>query len=225
MTYGPTSTAKPLQGVLFDMDGTLVDTEPYWIAAEYKLVAEFGGTWTEKDAHAIVGNALLDSAEYLRDVGGVTLEPALIVERLLDEVIAAAAHEMPWRPGAVELLAQCRAAGVPCALVTMSYERLAATLVAQLPAETFAAVVTGDQVRVGKPDSEAYRTACERLGVDPARCVAIEDSPTGLASAEGAGCVVVGVANRVLLDPAPGRTLVETLAGMSLADLTALVPR
>ncbi len=150
------------------MDGTLVDTEPYWIAAEYALVESFGGTWTDEHAHALVGNALIDSAIYIREHGGVDLDPPVIVERLLDEVVLAAQAEIPWRPGARELLAELAERGVPCALVTMSYARLAETMTDQLPPGTFAAVVTGDQVNDGKPHPEAYLTAAARLGAEPA---------------------------------------------------------
>lgn len=216
--------APRLQAVLFDLDGTLVDTEPYWIEAEYELVARFGGSWSNADAHALVGNDLLVSGTYLRDVGGVPLEPGVIVDRLLDSVGAATERDVPWRPGARELVKECRAAGVPTALVTMSYARLAGIVVDRLPAGSFDAVVTGDQVRLGKPHPEAYLEACRRLDVRPGRAVAIEDSPTGVASAEAAGCVVVGVPHRVPIPPRPGRTLLGSLAGVRLADLVALVP-
>src|SRR5581483_8603115 len=204
-------TSRALQAVLFDMDGTLVDTEPYWIAAEYALVESYGGTWTDEHAHAIVGSALLRAGEYIREHGGVPLPAAEIVERLLDDVVAAARRAMPWRPGAVLLLAELRAAGVPCAMVTMSYDRFAAAVVDALPPKTFDVIVTGDQVTDGKPPPEAYLTAAARLGVDPARCVAIEDSPTGTASAEAAGCVVVAIPHSVPIEPAASRTLVTSL--------------
>ena len=205
------------------MDGTIVDTEPYWIDAEYRLVRAHGGSWSDEHAHALVGNALLVSAEYIRRHGGVDLPPEQIVELLLDDVVRAARVAMPWQPGARELLAAARRAGVPCALVTMSYRRLADAVLDALPPGTFATVVTGDQVLDGKPHPEAYLTAAARLGVAASDCVAIEDSPTGIASAEAAGCVVVGVPHHVPLAPAPTRTLVPSLATLTLADLDRLV--
>jgi HAD superfamily hydrolase (TIGR01509 family) len=212
-----------LGAVLFDMDGTLVDTEPYWMAAEWALVEEFGGIWSDEHAHALVGNALITSAEYMREHAGVDLEPELIVERMLDHVVAEAERAIPWRPGARELLAELRAAGIPLALVTMSYVRLAQTMIDQLPSETFQAVVTGDMVIDGKPHPEAYLVAAERLGVDPGACIAIEDSPTGVASAEAAGCVVIAIPHRVSIPQAQGRRFARELTDLSVDDLRAMI--
>ena len=217
--------AAHLQAVLFDMDGTIVDTEPYWIAAEYALVEAHGGTWTDEHAHALVGNALLASAEYIREHGGVQLAPERIVELLLDDVVRAAAEAMPWQVGARELIEEANAAGIPCGLVTMSYRRLADAVIAALAPGTFSVVVTGDQVLDGKPHPEAYLTAAAELGIEPGRCVAIEDSPTGVASAEAAGCVVVAVPHHVPIEPAPTRTIVTSLTELSVAELDALVAR
>jgi len=108
-------------------------------------------------------------------------------------------------------------------MVTMSYERLARTLTDQLAAGTFTTVVTGEELRDGKPHPEAYLTAASRLGVDPACCVAIEDSPTGIASAEAAGCIVVAVPHTVPIEPGPLRTVVAALTELSLDRLEALV--
>ena len=210
--------------VLWDMDGTLVDTEPYWIACEHALVAEFGGRWTEDDAHSIVGFDLLDSAHELRTRGGVDMAPAAIVDRLLDGVITRIAETLPWRPGVQRLLAECVDAGVPCALVTMSWRRLVDTVVAAAPAGSFAASITGDEVVNGKPDPEPYLAAATALGVDPRDCVAIEDSPTGVAAALAAGCATLGVPHVVPVAPAPGLTLVESLDGIRLDDLRRLRP-
>jgi len=208
--------------VLWDMDGTLVDTEPFWFDAEFELVAEFDGTWTEADAHSLVGFDLFASAHELRTRGGVCLEPVEVVERLLDRVISRVAEQLPWRPGAPELLAECVAAGVPCVLVTMSWRRLADALIASAPAGSFVASITGDEVRKGKPDPEPYLAAAAVLGVDPVDCVAIEDSPTGVASALAAGCATLGVPHVVPVAAAPGLTLVDSLVGVGLADLRRL---
>ena len=115
------------------MDGTLVDTEPYWIAAEFLLAEKYGGTWSQEHALNLVGNDLLDSGRYIREHMGIALEPAEIVEHLLDSVIAQVEQEVPWRPGARELLADLVAEGVPCALVTMSYRRLVDPVLASSP--------------------------------------------------------------------------------------------
>jgi len=214
-----------LQAVLFDMDGTIVDTEPYWIAAEYALVEAHGGTWSDEHAHALVGNALPASGAYIREHGNVDLEPELIVELLLDDVVRAALERMPWRPGARELLAALGTADVPAAMVTMSYRRLADTVVEAIAPDEFAVVVTGDEVSDGKPHPEAYLTAAQRLGVDPRRCVAIEDSPTGISSARAAGCVVVAVPHHVPIAPYPDLTIVASLEQLDVAQLDALVRR
>ena len=217
------NAVSAIQAVLFDMDGTIVDTEPYWIAAEYALVEAHGGTWNDAHAHALVGNALLTSGEYIRRHGGVDLSAEAIVDILLDDVIRAARADMPWRPGARRLLTELGEAGIPSAMVTMSYRRLAETVVEAIAPDEFAVVVTGDEVNDGTPHPEAYLTAAARLGVDPARCVAIEDSPTGVASAEAAGCVVVAVPHHVPIAAAPTRTVVGSLTDLDVARLDAMV--
>jgi HAD superfamily hydrolase (TIGR01509 family) len=212
-----------LQAVLWDLDGTLVDTEPAWIEAEYRLVESFGGSWSIEHAKAIVGHSLLSSAAYLREHGGVELPLQEIADRMVADVLASVEREIAWRPGARRLLADLRSAGVPCGMVTMSYQSLAQAVAAQLPAGTFQTIVTGDEVRRGKPDPEPYLTAAERLEVQPAHCLAIEDSPTGVASADAAGCVVLGVQNQVPLAAVPGRTVLDDLAAVTVADLVSLM--
>ena len=211
--------------VLWDMDGTIVDTEPYWIDAEYDIVEAHGGTWSHDHAKALVGSDLLDSGAYIREHGGVDREPVEIVEMLLDRVVARIQVEVPWRPGARELLADLRAAGVPMALVTMSWRRFADEVVRCLPEGSFDAVVVGDDVQFGKPHPEPYLTAARLLGVSPEHCLAIEDSPTGVRSAIDAGCRVLGVPHVVEIDPGldPALVLHDSLAGLRVTDLRALM--
>lgn len=205
--------------VLWDMDGTLVDTEPYWIAEEYALVEEAGGVWTEADAHDLVGQDLLTSARRILERTPVTGEPLDLVLRLLRGVVRRAEADMPWRPGARELLTGLADAGVRCALVTMSWAELADVLVAALPAGTFEVVVTGDQVSHGKPHPEPYLEAARRLGVVPGRCVAIEDSPTGAASATAAGVPTLVVPHMVPVPALEGARQVHGLTGLQVSDL------
>lgn len=214
-----------MKAVLWDMDGTLVDTEPYWIESEFALVAEFGGTWSMEHALNLVGNDLLVSGEYIRKHGGVDLSSPEIVERLLDGVIARVNERIPWRPGVRELLVALREADVPCALVTMSYERFVAPILAALPSGTFSAVVTGDQVTAGKPHPEPYLKAAEALAVEPAECMAIEDSNTGATSAEAAGCTVLVVPNHVAVLEGPRRVFVDDVVGLRPMDLEAMLLR
>jgi HAD superfamily hydrolase (TIGR01509 family) len=205
--------------VLWDMDGTLVDTEPYWIETEYALAERHGGTWSDEHALNLVGNDLLDSARYIREHMGIALEPDQIVEQLLDGVVARVEQEVPWCPGAVELLAALGAADVPCALVTMSWRRFVAPVLTALPPETFRTIVTGDAVSQGKPHPEPYLTAARLLGVDPVDCLAIEDSNTGARSAEAAGCTVLVVQNHVPVLSGERRVFRDTLVGTHPGNL------
>ena len=204
------------------MDGTLVDTEPYWIETEFALAAEYGGTWSEAHAMNLVGSDLLESGRYIREHMPLPLEPEQIVQRLLDGVVGRVQADVPWRPGALELLTALSEAGVRCALVTMSYERFVAPILAQLPPETFQVIVTGDQVDFGKPHPEPYLTAAAALGVRPEECVAIEDSNTGAKSAEAAGCTVLVVENHVPVLDGPRRVFRDSLVGVSVDELAGL---
>ncbi|ROQ05495.1 HAD superfamily hydrolase (TIGR01509 family) [Rathayibacter sp. PhB93] len=204
--------------VLWDMDGTLVDTEPYWMASEHALVASFGGVWTHEDAMSLVGSGLPASARILQGKG-VDLSIEAIIDRMTDEVVAQLAESIPWRPGALELLAAVREAGVPQALVTMSIGRMAYAVVDRLPFPAFATVVSGDMVEQSKPHPEAYLLAARTLGVEVDACVAIEDSHAGLASAVASGAAAIGVPHQLELDADAPYSLWPTLAGRTVADL------
>jgi HAD superfamily hydrolase (TIGR01509 family) len=219
MTEHATAVRTAPAAILWDMDGTLVDTEPYWIDAEFALAEAYGGTWSREHALNLVGNDLIESGRYIREHMGIDLEPSLIVEELLDRVIAAVETAVPWRPGAVELLADLQQRGVPCALVTMSYRRFVAPILAALPEGTFAEVITGDGVLHGKPHPEPYLKAARALGVDPADCLAIEDSNTGARSAEAAGCTVLVVPNHVPVLPGGRRVFADSLEDVDAEQL------
>jgi HAD superfamily hydrolase (TIGR01509 family) len=208
------------------MDGTIVDTEPYWIAAEHALVQAHGGTWSHEQAMQLVGQSLTYSAGILQKAG-VDLEAREIIDTLTAEVIRGVRRRVPWRPGARELLDELHQAGVRCALVTMSEGPLAREIVASLPQPYFEFVVTGDTVTRGKPHPEAYLTAVELLqGADPGlaidHCVALEDSAPGVAAAVASGVSTVAIPHIVPIPDDPRHTTWDSLAGRTVAELVAI---
>lgn len=220
--------SRPLQAVFWDMDGTLVDTEPYWIASEYELVAAHGGSWSEEQAHSLVGQALTHSAAVLQ-AAGVDLSVREIIDHLIGRVVAKVREEMPWRPGARELLQELHAAGVRCALVTMSEGPLAHEVVDALPEGQIEFIVSGDMVARGKPDPEAYHRAFERMAADHPeplereRCLAVEDSVPGTAAAADSGIVTLAVPHMSPLPDSGRWHVLPSLRGLGVDALERLV--
>ena len=203
------------------MDGTIVDTEPYWMLAETELVESFGGTWTHDDALQLVGSGLWHSARVLQS-HGVKLGEDEIIEALTSRVIEQVRVLVPWRPGAKELLLELHDKGIPSALVTMSIRRLAVLVVELIDFPAFQAIVAGDDVEHSKPHPEPYLKGAAALGVAATDCVAIEDSSTGLASAVASGAVSIGVPLMVPISDGPGHTIWPSLAGRTVADLATV---
>jgi HAD superfamily hydrolase (TIGR01509 family) len=209
------------------MDGTIVDTEPYWIEAEHALVAAHGGHWSHAQAMQLVGQSLVFSAGILQQAG-VQLEIREIIDTLTARVISKVRTSVPWRPGARELLDELHEAGVRCALVTMSEGPLAREVVAALPKPYFEFLVTGDTVANGKPHPEPYLKAVTLLQQeDPDltihHCVALEDSAPGVAAATASGVVTVAIPHIVPLPADPERATWHSLEGRTVADLQQLV--
>jgi HAD superfamily hydrolase (TIGR01509 family) len=215
-----------LAAVLFDMDGTLVDTEKLWDLALRELAIGYGRVLSDAARAAMVGGSAESTMLLLRDDLGL---PDLDLTEA-NALLAARVHELfadgvPFKPGAVELLAAVRAAGIPTALVTNTGRTLVDLALRTIGASNFDAVVTSDDVTRTKPHPEHYLAATRALGVDPARCVAIEDSPTGLASARTAGCVVVAVPSEIPLsaDDVLGATVRASLLEIDVPLLRRLV--
>jgi HAD superfamily hydrolase (TIGR01509 family) len=216
-----------LQAALWDFDGTLADTEPLWVEAEFELIGQLGGHWSVEHAEQLVGSSLLDSGAYiLNHLGRHDLTPAWVVDQLINHVVRRlSTAPIHWRPGAMELLNAFREAGVPCALVSASYRILLDAALSQLPPNTFQVSVAGDEVDQGKPHPEPYERACHALNVDARHCVVFEDSETGARSGNASGAFVVAVPHRVTIPPAPRRTHVRSLAELDLASVNRLVER
>jgi len=211
--------------VLWDMDGTLIDSEHHWLSSEKELAEAHGVLWTEEDGMDLVGMSLYESSKVIKSKLNSDLEPQQIIDHLTALVTDKLAQHLPWRPGAVELLRELKDAGVKTALVTMSLRSMALRVADSIGFDAFDVVVAGDDVRFGKPHPEPYLKAASLLGVEPANCVAFEDSKTGLTSAEIAGTMAIGIPNVVRIPEQAGRILWPTLEGVTLADLQALFTR
>lgn len=179
--------------ILFDHDGTLVDTEPVWAAAKVALAAEFGGTWTEQDTLDCLGLSMKFTLDRLRE-RGVDLPDEQINERLVAKVREALAHQqVEFLPGIERFLTQVRDAQIPAAIVTNATTSIAQRTADAAPEGTFSVVIGNDETTHPKPDPQPYLLAAQRLGVEPSRCVTLEDSPSGVRSATAAGMKVIVV--------------------------------
>jgi HAD superfamily hydrolase (TIGR01509 family) len=215
--------AEPLPAaVLWDMDGTLVDTEPYWQESQVRLVAEHDGSWSREDGDSLIGSGLWHSARVLQE-HGVKLTEQEIIDRMTDDVMVSIRTELPWRPGARELLREVREAGIPTALVTMSIRRMADYIASAIDFEAFDVVVAGDEVEHAKPHPDPYLRAAAALGVEITECIAIEDSPTGLASAMAAGATAIGVEHHAPLSADGGFLHRQSLVGLGLDELRVIL--
>jgi HAD superfamily hydrolase (TIGR01509 family) len=210
--------------VLFDLDGTLVDTEPVWEVGLHELAARYGATLDAAVRERMVGSAAGDTMRLLLDhVGQPWRDPEEGATWLEQRMVELLAEGVVWRPGARELLDAVAEAGIPAALVTNTRRMLVEVLLETVGRARFAAVVCGDEVVRTKPDPEPYLTAAAKLGVPAEVCVAIEDSPTGIASAVAAGCAVLAVPSQLALRATDQVSVVPTLANIDIRRLAELL--
>lgn len=212
-----------LAAVLWDMDGTLVDSERLWDVSLADLAAHLGGTLSAATREDLVGSSLRRSVSIVRaEVGLDPADDAGVHEDglwLLERTKVLFAHDLPWRPGAREALAAVRDAGLPTALVTSTYRELTDVALDTIGRGFFDVTVCGDEVSATKPDPAPYLRAAELLGVDVTASVAVEDSPTGTRSAVAAGATVLVVPSEVAVPAGERRVLRESLVGLTVDDL------
>ncbi|QMU76306.1 HAD family phosphatase [Streptacidiphilus sp. PB12-B1b] len=223
-TVSPDRESTGLQAVLLDMDGTLVDTEDLWWEAECSLLAEHGHVLGPADRQAVVGGPMSRVVAHLLAVSGADLTAELFSAMINERFTQMIAGGVPLRPGAAALLAELAAEGVPTALVSAAHRRIIDLVLRSLGGHPFGFTVAGDEVERTKPHPDPYLLAAARLGADPARCVVIEDAPTGVRAGEAAGCRVLAVPSVTPIEALPGRTVLESLEGVSVALLRGLVP-
>jgi HAD superfamily hydrolase (TIGR01509 family) len=213
-------TIYGLEAVLFDQDGVLIDSEGAWDAARRAIVAENGGQWKAEATRAMMGMSAPEWSRYLRDELGVKLEPEEISDRVVAHLLAGYERELPMLPGAVDAVRRI-AARWPVGLASSANrEVIDAVLAASGLAGTFGATVSGEEVARGKPAPDIYLEAARRLGVDPQRSAAVEDSTNGLRSAAAAGMLVVALPNREF----PPADDALDLASVVLGSLDQLTP-
>jgi HAD superfamily hydrolase (TIGR01509 family) len=208
--------------VLFDMDGLLVDTEPLWFETEADVMARLGAPWTKLDQEQLLGGSMDHTVGYLLARATRPAPPADVARWMTEGMLRRAAEgRVVVRPGARALLDEVARAGLPFALVTGSQRPFTEAVLASTGFR-FPVTVTGDDVTRTKPDPEPYLLAAKLLDADPGQCVALEDSPNGVASATTAGCLVVAVPTLLPIPPAPGRLIAASLSDVNLATLRAL---
>lgn len=229
MTSGiPATEIRPageagLQAVLLDMDGTLVDTEGFWWNAEVEVFAELGHVLDDTHREVVVGGPMTRSLGHLISVTGTDATLAELSTLINLRFVELIGRGVPLMPGAQRLLTDLAAHGVPTALVSASHRRIIDAVMLSLGAHHFAFSLAGDEIERTKPHPDPYLAAAVRLGADPSRCVVVEDTPTGVAAAEAAGCRIVAVPSITAIEPAPGRTVVPSLERVDVPFLRSLI--
>ena len=208
--------------VLFDMDGLLIDSEPVWYDVESEVVTRLGGVWSHEHQAACIGGTLDASCRYIIGVTGSSVSVDELTTMLLEGMVEHFRAGLPLHAGALELVDAVRARGVPTALVSSSYRVLVDAALDFIGADRFDVSVVGDEISRGKPHPEPYLTACQKLLVDPAKCVALEDAASGVQSAEAAGCIVVAVPSVAPIEARPTRPVMASLTDIDLDWLLAL---
>jgi HAD superfamily hydrolase (TIGR01509 family) len=208
--------------VLWDMDGTLVDSEKLWTVSLHDTARMLGGTLSQDARDAMVGSNMARTLGLLFDDLGMRRDAARMAEA--ERYLAARTAELfaeglPWRPGALEALRLVDAAGWPTALVTNTGRALTESALDSIGRAHFRVSVCGDEVPRGKPDPDPYLRAAELLGVDPDECLAVEDSPNGVTAAQRAGAAVLVVPCDVPVPGGPGRVVRPSLSGLTVDDL------
>jgi HAD superfamily hydrolase (TIGR01509 family) len=205
---------------MFDMDGLLVDSEPLWFQAEEAVMSRLSGTWSPADQHVLVGGSLDTTVSYLLSKGTRPAPRDAVARWLIDAMVdLLTTRPLPVMPGAAELLSEVRAAGLPHALVTSSEPEVVDAVLAKLDV-AFPVIVCAADVSYPKPDPEGYLLAAAKLGIEPQHAIALEDSVNGVLAAEAAGYRTVAVPSVVAVPRRPSRVVLETLAGVTLTQLS-----
>lgn len=210
-----------LHAVLWDMDGTLVETESLWKKSERSTMAHFGQEWSKADERDATGGPFERVAQVMADRAGVEIAE---INTILDSTIQDLFRNNPieLQPGVATLIVQMRDANLPLALVSNSYRALVDIIHGRVDVE-FELTIAGDEVPEPKPSPGPYLAAAAKLNVNIRNCVVIEDSEPGVASAIASGAAVIAIRDELDIPTGPRIRVVQSLAELTLADLQILV--
>jgi len=212
---------KHFQAIFFDMDGTLVDTEPYWLQSETELMARYGYAWTPDDQRHCLGGPLPRVGSYMNELAQAE-SPEFFERELVSLVSSKFSGSLNFMPGARELLAEARVNKVPLGLVSASPRVLVDATLANLGPEVFAVSVSSSDVGKSKPDPDPYLFAAAQLGVDITQSLILEDSLTGISSARASGAWVLAIPHIIEVEEDPRTVVVDSLVDCTLAKISSL---
>ncbi|MGC5078234.1 HAD family hydrolase [Agrococcus sp. DT81.2] len=206
--------------LLFDMDGTLIDSEPMWHDEMRVFARRHRIEWTADDAHWTTGRPMVDWAERMRE-RGVTMDTTSVIATVAGAVAELVRDEVPWLPGSLALLERVAAAGIPAALITNASAANAQAMLEAAPEGALRFAVSADDVERSKPDPEPYALAIRRLGADASASIAFEDSGSGARSATAAGARLWFLTTQLIASPVPAERTIATLADVDPDELFA----
>lgn len=208
--------------VLIDMDGTLVDSEPYWLEAETELMSRYGFTWTSEHQAICLGGPLPRVGRYMAELAGQESQGEYFTSALIEMVAERFRSRLSFMPGGLELLVDIEKAQVPMALVSASPRVLVDAALAALPSPYFSVSISSDDVVESKPHPMGYIEAARRLGGRIEQSLVLEDSLTGVTAGLASGAKVVAIPHIVQFDPHPQMRIVDSLEGRTLKELAKL---
>ena len=213
-----------MSAILFDMDGTLIDSEPLWFAAEVEVMAELGAIWEPNDQINCLGGPMERTERYMQARTG-NIKPFGYFSERLDLVMEQKlAKELSFMPNALELTADCIESGIPLALVTASTGRQMRSVLTKFPSNTFKATISRDDVEKSKPFPDPYLLAAKTIGVDISKCLVFEDSLTGVESGLRSGAQVIGIPHLVEMQPHKNLRLIDSLSDIDLDQILNWYP-
>ena len=216
--------AEQLKMVVFDMDGTLIDSEPLWLKAEIEVMAEVGCHWDEQDQINCLGGPAERTERYMQERSQNIKPYGYFINRLHEVMRARITNELDLIPNALSLLKECKDAGIKTALVTASSRDLMTIVLKRFPPGTFDVVVSGDDVEKSKPDPAPYLLAAKQLSVDILKCLVLEDSLTGVQSGLSSGAKVIGIPHLVQMSEHPNLRVISSLDEITLSDILGWYP-